>query len=138
MMNEIVLVEDDPDDIYLFRQACAKSVNSPKVKVLNSGKALLEEASIASNKNRVYLLDLNMPEMSGLEALDHLNKSEQLNKMIVVCYSTSDSPSDIHQAYQLGAKSFLSKPNSISELTEMINTITRYWFKYNKIGSVEV
>ncbi|RXE99015.1 response regulator [Pseudoalteromonas phenolica O-BC30] len=65
-------------------------------------------------------------------------KNAQLNNMIVVCYSTSDSPSDIRQAYELGAKSFLRKPSSISELTEMINTITHYWFKYNKIGSVEV
>ncbi|ALO40999.1 response regulator [Pseudoalteromonas phenolica] len=137
-MNEIVLVEDDPDDIYLFRQACARSPNAPNVKVLQSAKELIVEAKISVNPNRIYLLDLNMPEMSGLEALDHLQKNAQLNNMIVVCYSTSDSPSDIRQAYELGAKSFLRKPSSISELTEMINTITHYWFKYNKIGSVEV
>jgi DNA-binding NarL/FixJ family response regulator len=137
-MNEIVLIEDDPDDIYLFRQACAQSQSAPKVTVLHSAKALLDEVKAPSNTNRVYLLDLNMPEMSGLEALDHLQKNAQLNEMIVVCYSTSDSPSDIRLAYELGAKSFLSKPSSMSELTKMINTITDYWFHYNKIGNVEV
>ena len=137
-MNEIVLIEDDPDDIYLFRQACAQSRSTPNVKVLQSAKELIHEVKEHSHTNRVYLLDLNMPEMSGLEALDHLQKNAQLNEMIVVCYSTSDSPSDIRQAYELGAKSFLSKPSSISELTEMINTITHYWFHYNKIGNAEV
>ncbi|TMP37455.1 response regulator [Pseudoalteromonas rubra] len=131
-MMEIVLVEDDPDDIYFFRQACAELPQEPKVTVLNNGIEFISHVQQSDNQMPVYLLDLNMPHKGGLEALEELQQLGLVNSLLVICYTTSDSPKDIAKAYHLGAKSYLTKPNRLTELTELVQTLIKYWFQYNQ------
>ncbi len=129
---EIVLVEDDPDDIYFFQQACVNLHQAPKVTVLNNGVEFISHVQNSNSQMPVYLLDLNMPHKGGLEALEELQQRGLVNSLLVICYTTSNSPKDIAAAYQLGAKSYLTKPNRLTELTELVQTLIKYWFQYNQ------
>ncbi|WP_125779466.1 response regulator [Pseudoalteromonas rubra] len=131
-MMEIVLVEDDPDDIYFFQQACVNLHQAPKVTVLNNGVEFISHVQNSNSQMPVYLLDLNMPHKGGLEALEELQQRGLVNSLLVICYTTSNSPKDIAAAYQLGAKSYLTKPNRLTELTELVQTLIKYWFQYNQ------
>ncbi len=131
-MPEFILVEDDDDDIYFFKAAC-ESLSSPiNLTVLRDGIELIDYTEKHSVANKVFLLDLNMPQMGGLEALTHLNRLKLFHQMVIVTYTTSSRDKDIWDAYELGVKSYLLKPNSISGIQQLVTTLIHYWFNYTK------
>ncbi|CCQ10262.1 response regulator receiver protein [Pseudoalteromonas luteoviolacea B = ATCC 29581] len=130
--TEIILVEDDPDDVYLFLNACDQLAPKPKVRVLSGGQALLDYVEQQDCQQKLILLDLNMPNMSGLETMMQLSTNEKLKHLCWVGFSTSNNAKDISKAYELGAKSFISKPATLSEMTELVKTLSLYWFKFNR------
>lgn len=128
----IILVEDDPDDVYLFLSACEQLSPMPKVEVLNSGFALLDKLKQHDCSEKLILIDLNMPLMDGLETMEKLNEQYSHLQLCFIGFTTSNNVIDIKRAYQLGAKSFISKPSTLSEMIELVNTLSVYWFKFNR------
>ncbi len=120
-MKYCVLIDDDSDDRFIFSIA----VEELKQKIIYEA---FEGADIAlkalkSNLDRVpdyIFLDLNMPRMNGKECLQILKSDEKLKNSQVVVYSTSKSPEDKILTKELGAKDYIVKPGSISELVQMI------------------
>lgn len=131
-MSKIVIVDDDKDDIYFFLKACKKLVPEPQVVPLQDGKELLAYVETESCQNSIILLDLNMPKMGGLEVLSHLNESGKINNMVVITYSTSDNPNDINKCYELGVKSYITKPDSNKHLAALVDNLRNYWFNINQ------
>lgn len=129
---DIILVEDDPDDVYLFLNACEHLSPAPKVEVLESGIALLDKVKKQDCSEKLILIDLNMPLMDGLETMQKLNEQHADAKLCFIGFTTSSNGKDIMRAYQLGAKSFISKPATLSEMIELVNTLALYWFKFNR------
>ncbi|MDU0356390.1 response regulator [Paraglaciecola aquimarina] len=80
---------------------------------------------------KVILLDLNMPKLDGLGVLKKLNDLGQVEELIIVTYTTSDNESDIKTAYQLGVKSYLTKPDNLTELSALVSVLSEYWFNFN-------
>lgn len=132
-MNHIVLVEDDPDDVYFFRQVIKKSDIELRLTNLSDGFELLEFLNRKQDEQFLIFLDLNMPRMSGLEVLAHLKEQKLINKHIVIAYTTSDYNKDIEEAYDLGAKSYIVKPSNQAELSSLIQSALDYWFNWNKL-----
>ncbi|QTH63561.1 response regulator [Psychrosphaera ytuae] len=132
-MNHIVLVEDDPDDVYFFRQVIKKSDIELRLTNLSDGIELLEFLNRKQDEQFLIFLDLNMPRMSGLEVLAHLKEKELINKHIVIAYTTSDYNKDIEDAYDLGVKSYIVKPSNQAELSSLIQSALDYWFNWNKL-----
>lgn len=132
-MNHIVLVEDDPDDVYFFRQVIKKSDIELRLTNLSDGIELLEFLNRKQDEQFLIFLDLNMPRMSGLEVLAHLKEQELINKHIVIAYTTSDYNKDIEDAYDLGVKSYIVKPSNQAELSSLIQSALDYWFNWNKL-----
>lgn len=130
-MNEIILVEDDVDDIYFFKLACEQITPKPSLVILHDGTELLDYLTEVNCVGKVILLDLNMPKMGGLEVLKQLKKIEKLNQLIIIVYTTSDHSEDIKAAYQLGVKSYLTKPDNIEQLITLLTAICDYWFSNN-------
>ncbi|MBD1584793.1 response regulator [Pseudoalteromonas sp. S16_S37] len=129
---DIVLVDDDPDDVYLFTTACEHITPKPNLIVLQNGEQLLEYIDTPGLKTeQLYLVDLNMPKMGGLEALKHINQRGLSNKLCLIGYTTSNHPSDIEHAFSLGAKSYITKPSKIVDLIDLLQVLTKYWFDYN-------
>ncbi|WP_158966462.1 response regulator [Paraglaciecola sp. L3A3] len=130
-MVHIVLVEDDLDDVYFFKMACETLPQKPDITILNDGTKLIEYLETNNGANKIILLDLNMPKLGGFEVLKKLNELGKINQLLIVTYTTSDNEEDIEAAYQLGVKSYLTKPDNLEELSALVSTISEYWFKYN-------
>ncbi|BBN83553.1 response regulator [Pseudoalteromonas sp. A25] len=129
---DIVLVDDDTDDVYLFTTACEYITPKPNLIVLQNGEQLLEYIDTHGLKgDKLYLVDLNMPKMGGLEALKHIKQRGLVNKLCIISYTTSSQPSDIEHAFSLGAKSYITKPSKVVDLIELLEVLTKYWFTYN-------
>lgn len=130
-MAELVLIEDDEDDIYFFKEACSQLKQNISITVLGNGWEFIDYIENNSIKNKVFLLDLNMPKLGGLEALSKLQSNPKLSQMVIVTYTTSSRDKDIKDAYKLGVKSYLLKPNSMTEIKHMVEAVSQYWFTIN-------
>ncbi|MFC0117897.1 response regulator [Pseudoalteromonas xiamenensis] len=129
---EIILVEDDPDDVYLFMSACEHLEPQPHVAVLGNGAELVQLVEQEDCRDKVILIDLNMPLMDGLETMAKLNAFPEKDTLCFIGFTTSSNQNDVKRAYELGAKSFISKPGTLVEMIDLLQTLSRYWFKFNR------
>ena len=130
-MREIykhVLIVDDsePDQLIarkimqitgLAKDVCVKSTYHSAIEYLKNARKHPED------QPDFIFLDLNLPFMSGLEFLDHVKKQEQLQNIPVIIYSTSSRESDKKRAKELGAFEYLTKPNTMTELKQMLQDV---------------
>lgn len=75
----------------------------------------------------VILLDLNMPKKNGFEVLEEVKRDEKLKTIPVVMFTTSDLETDIAQAYERGASTFITKPVDFEGLIRTLDDFARYW-----------
>ena len=131
----ILLVEDDQDDIFIFKRALvAANVLNPVV-VLNNGQAAVDYLShqgeySSPEKNPlpfVIFLDLKLPYLDGFEVLTWIRQQPQLRSVIVVVLSSSDESRDHKRAYELGARSYLVKPSGAQEIRQFMDSMASYW-----------
>ena len=80
----------------------------------------------------LMLLDLKMPRLNGFDVLTWLRRQPGLKRLLVTVLTSSDQPDDINRAYDLGANSYLLKPHSSSDLSELVAQVKRYWFDLNQ------
>ena len=80
----------------------------------------------------LLLLDLKMPRMNGFDVLDWLRKQPGLKRLLVAVLTSSDQPQDINRAYDLGANSYLLKPHSSENLSDLVKQIQTYWLELNR------
>ena len=119
----ILIVDDDPDDLWLFCEALHEIDPSYRcLTALNGIEALqlLENLVVAPD---FIFIDLNLPFMSGRECLIELKKTPRLANIPVIIYSTSKLKTDIDEVYKLGAVFFLTKPNSFQDIVKKVSAI---------------
>jgi len=133
MENRILHVEDNPDDVVLTAMAFRKAGVAAKLDVATDGnKAIAALSGSVSNLPPVcVLLDIKLPSLSGLEVLAWIRKNPALKRLPVIMLTSSLIPSDINQAYDLGANSYLIKPPDLDSLIELAKTIDMYWLRAN-------
>ena len=100
-----------------------------------SAARVITPTAIETRCPRLTLLDLNLPHVHGLEVLKQIREEPRLRKIIVVVLTSSVADSDIERAYDLGANSYLSKPNNLEEVQELVELIGQYWLNKNKFAS---
>ncbi len=138
--GSILLVEDDANDVALFQRALRTAGFTTAVKVAENGESAIqqllamEQASLQEVNGfpLIVLLDLKMPRKSGLELLAWMRQQPHLRRLPVIIFTSSREPTDIIQAYELGANSYLVKPVSFDQLKEMVRTLHRYWIDWNE------
>ena len=81
----------------------------------------------------VILLDLNMPRMNGYEALSELKADQALRRIPIIVLTTSNADEDVLRSYDLGVNSFITKPGSFEELTEVARRVIDYWLETVKL-----
>lgn len=139
----ILHVEDDSNDVLLFRHACQKAGVAPDVQVVNDG-----EEAIAYLKGeqrfgdrakhplpKVVLLDLKMPRVSGFEVLSWMRLEPSMRRVPVVVLTSSNHEADVQRAYEAGANSYLVKPVGFHSLVDLVRTINDYWLSLNEAAS---
>ena len=117
----IFLAEDDIDDQELLIEAFSQLDNTISVTAVNNGKkavSFLENLSHEENPCLI-VLDYNLPELSGAEILERLNRMKRFKEVTKVVWSTSNSSVYEQLCLELGAKAYLVKPNDISGINRL-------------------
>jgi CheY-like chemotaxis protein len=125
----ILLVEDDEVDVMNVRRAFQKNhITNPLFVAANGVEALeqLRGGDIPRDR-RIVLLDLNMPQMNGIEFLRELRRDPELHSTPVVVLTTSNDERDRIEAYDLNVAGYLLKPVTFANFCELMATLNKYW-----------
>ncbi len=140
MPNErpILLVEDNPDDEALALRAFSKNSVSNSLVVARDGVEAIHYL-FGSGDGRdlpalpaVILLDLKLPRIDGLEVLRRIRADARTTLLPVVILTTSRERQDIHEAYRLGANSYIRKPVDFERFIQVVGQIGVYWLSLNE------
>jgi CheY-like chemotaxis protein len=120
-----LLLADDNKSEHIFFTHALKSIKRPvKLDILAGGPELIRYFKEGSHAlPDILFLDVNMPLRNGKECLAAIRANERCNDMPVVMYSTSDSPRDIEETYELGANIYVRKPNGLDDLSEILTAV---------------
>lgn len=127
----LLLVEDNPADVFLMESALELSDVPVQLTVARDGLEALEQLQMAKDAAGLpglILLNLNMPRMDGFEVLASLRADPSLAHLPVVVFTTSHAPADVKRAYALQANSYVSKPDSLDEFLGLVKLLEAYWF----------
>lgn len=143
----ILLVEDDPNDIFFMKRSFKEAGVINPCRVLEDGReaiAYLNGDGTYGDRARhplpcLVLLDLKLPYVLGLDVLKWIRTRPALNTTVVVVLTSSKDDADIERAYDLGANSYLVKPPDAEKLFEMVRRIKGYWLEENQMpaGCIE-
>jgi len=130
---EILLVEDNPGDARLAREALAHSKVRNNLHHARDGEEAIaflrrqgEFAGVPTPD--LVLLDLNLPRRDGREVLEDIKKDPSLMQIPVVILTSSQAEEDILRSYRLHANCFITKPDGLEELTRVVQGIEEFWF----------
>ena len=134
----VLLVDDSTQDLFLTRAAFERAEFKNPLQSVRSGDeaiAYLKGEGPFRDRDKfplpaVMLLDLNMPMKGGFAVLKWVGEQDGLKRLSIIVLSASTRPEDVEQAFELGANSFLVKPDTMNELTAMIRCL-RDWLQYN-------
>jgi CheY-like chemotaxis protein len=145
--HTILLVEDDPNDILLTERAFGKAnlATYASLQIVTDGDAAVAYLSGTgdyADRDRYplptfILLDLKLPRRSGHEILAWLRQQPELKRLPVVVLTSSKQISDINQAYDLGANSYLVKPVGLAALVQVVQSLNLYWLLLNEKPEVQ-
>ncbi|MCM8528903.1 MAG: response regulator [Lentisphaeraceae bacterium] len=130
---EILLVEDNPGDVFLTKKAFETSKLANHLVVAPDGEVALkmlkkEDEYEAQPTPDIILLDLNLPKVDGKEVLEAIKEDEKLRKIPVVILTSSNAEKDILMSYELHANSYIVKPVDFSNFLDIVNSIESFWF----------
>ncbi len=135
-----MLAEDDRNDVFLCQHAMSLAgVPNPLHIVRDGDEAIRYIQGVGPFADRrafplpiLFLLDLKMPKLTGLDVLAWLNEHPDYRTFMTVVFSSSSIPTDIIEAYRLGAHSFVIKPASIDERVEFWRALQNWWLRFNE------
>jgi CheY-like chemotaxis protein len=128
MDNLVYIVDDDPDD----RQIILQSFNEHHAQIdcvlfENAQEVLDRLKTGSSDLPALILLDLNMPGITGLQALREIRQDKKFTQVPVVVLTTSRLRKDRSTSYEYGANCFLTKPDSYSKLLAIVGAVIKLW-----------
>ncbi len=138
---EVLLVEDNPADVRLTREALEDGKVRNNLHVAPDGVAALEflrREGPHANAPRpdLILLDLNLPKKNGRELLAEIKEDETLRQMPVVVLTTSEDEEDILRSYQLHANCYVTKPVGLEQFLAVVRQIDSFWLEVVKLPAL--
>jgi two-component system response regulator len=129
----ILLVEDNPDDEFLTRDALRTGGVLHDVVVVRDGAEAVDWifASQAATPDLV-LLDLKLPKMSGFDVLERIRSDTRTRGLPVVILTSSSELQDIQRSYAIGANSYVRKPVNFAEFVRAVQALGVYWLTVNE------
>jgi len=130
----VLLVEDDPHDIFLFDYALNMLGQPIKLSVRQDGEQALaflfnKQPAHHEEQPDIIVLDINLPRQNGFDVLTALERDPQLKFIPVIVLTTSSYPNDINRCYELGANAYLEKPLGFDPLLALVRSIVEFWSK---------
>jgi two-component system, chemotaxis family, response regulator Rcp1 len=128
----VLLVEDNPGDVRLMREALHNGHSNKKLDAVEDGEEALaylrrRHPYSEAPKPDLIFLDLNLPKKDGREVLLEIKKDEALRRIPVVVLTTSEAERDIFRVYDLHANCYVKKPTDLDEYMEVIRACENFW-----------
>jgi chemotaxis family two-component system response regulator Rcp1 len=131
----ILLVEDNPADARLVREAVAENDIDATLHCAADGAQALAWLRAAQPLPDLVLLDLNLPGLGGKEVLREMKADPALKRIPVVVLTSSAAPQDVFDAYDAHVNSYMVKPNDFDAFLAMVGMIETYWLKAAQLPS---
>lgn len=130
---EILLVEDNPGDVRLTREALRDAKVRNNLHVVMDGDEAMDwlrkgKPNVAGIEPDLVLLDLNLPKKDGREVLAEIKNDPELKRIPVVVLTTSQAEQDILKSYNLHANCYIAKPVDLEQFMTVVRTIEDFWF----------
>lgn len=137
-LADILLVEDNPGDVRLAKEALKESKLLNKLYQVEDGikaMAFLRQEGEYSDVPRpdLVLLDLNLPRKNGGEVLAEIKMDETLKRIPVVILTVSRAEEDVLKSYNLHANCYISKPFDMEQFVKVVKSIEDFWFSIVKL-----
>jgi two-component system, chemotaxis family, response regulator Rcp1 len=135
---EVLLVEDNPGDVRLTKEALREGKVRNNLHVAPDGVealAFLRREGPYEDAVRpdLILLDLNLPRKDGREVLSEIKRDDTLRHIPVVVLTSSQAEQDILRAYDLHANCYVSKPVDLDQFITVVKSIENFWFTIVKL-----
>jgi CheY-like chemotaxis protein len=129
---EVLLVEDDPGDVVLIREAFADNKVGNRLSVVDDGveaMAFLRREGEYADAPRpdLVLLDLNLPRKNGREVLAEIKNDPELSIIPVIVLTTSEAEEDIVRSYSLHANAYITKPVDFERFAGVVHQIDEFF-----------
>jgi two-component system, chemotaxis family, response regulator Rcp1 len=134
----VLMIEDNPGDIRLTREAFREADSSIYLHVVYDGveaMTFLKRQGVHRSAPRpdLILLDLNLPKMDGREVLASIKEDGALKAIPVVVLTTSDAETDVVKSYRLRANCYLTKPGQLEAFESIVKGINDFWLTKVKL-----
>ncbi|MFC6087227.1 response regulator [Sphaerisporangium aureirubrum] len=135
---DVLLVEDDPGDVLLTREAFEHNKVKNKLHVVSDGEQamafLRQEGKYAETpRPDLILLDLNLPRKDGREVLEDIKADANLRSIPVVVLTTSEAEEDILRSYHLHANAYVAKPVDFDQFIKVVRQIDDFFVSVVKL-----
>ena len=135
---DVLLVEDDPGDVLMTREAFGHYKIRNELHVVNDGEQALQFLRRTGDyadapRPGLILLDLNLPRRDGLEVLAELKADPELKVIPVVILTTSQAHEDILRSYALHANAYVSNPVDFERFMDVIRQIDNFFVTVVKL-----
>jgi CheY-like chemotaxis protein len=135
---EILLVEDNPGDVRLTREALKEDKVRNNLHVVEDGLAAMEwlyhKGKYAdAPRPDIILLDLNLPKKDGREVLSEIKTDNDLKRIPVVVLTTSKAEEDVLRAYSFNANCYITKPVDLEQFIRVVKAIEEFWLTIVKL-----
>jgi two-component system, chemotaxis family, response regulator Rcp1 len=137
---EILLVEDNPGDVRLTREALREGKVRNNLHVAQDGVEALrflrrEGEHADAVRPDLILLDLNLPKKDGRQVLEEIKNDPELRTIPVVVLTSSQAEQDICRAYDLYANAYVTKPVDLDQFITVVRSIESFWLTIVKLPS---
>ncbi len=123
----ILIVDDNESDHFFLRRAINKIVPQAIIESFYNGTEALNFLDTCTSMPSIIFMDLNMPRLTGIEAVKVIRKNESLAKTPVIILTSSASPSKRVEALNTGANDFYTKPLDPGGLFEIVENVANRW-----------
>ena len=135
---EVLMVEDNPDDVFLTKESLKETKLHVNLSVVQDGVEAMaflrqEGEYAAAPRPNLILLDLNMPKKDGREVLAEIKADDDLKIIPVVILTTSQAEEDIFRAYELHANCYVTKPVDLDQFIRVVQSIEDFWMTIVKL-----
>jgi CheY-like chemotaxis protein len=135
---QVLLVEDDPGDVLITKEAFAENKVRNQLNVVSDGVNALaylrqEDGYADAPRPDLILLDLNLPRMGGHEVLQHIKSDADLQCIPVVVLTTSDAEEDVLRSYNLHANAYVTKPVDFERFLGVVRQIDEFFVTVVKL-----
>jgi CheY-like chemotaxis protein len=136
---EILLVEDNPGDVRLTREALKDAKVRNTLHVTMDGVEALaflrkQGKYAAVPRPDLILLDLNLPKKNGREVLEEIKQDDALSHIPIVILTTSQAELDIVESYRLHANAYVTKPVDLEQFLKVVGSIEEFWLEIVKLS----